>query len=114
MLHLLAGRSGGHRGMNRRDLGGGAASALDGAVHVALKLDAGVLAGEEEPPERTREPGAQRRIERGIEKRVAAARERILLPHDLARADEIGALRPEPLERFRQGERTVFRDEGLR
>src|SRR5438067_3901409 len=100
--------------MNGGDLGRGAATALDGAVHVTLKLDAGVLAGEEQPSERTREPGAQRRIECRIEKRVAAAREGILFPHDLARADERGALRPEPFERLGQAGWTLPRDDRLR
>ena len=52
------------RAVDGGDFGGGAAAALDRAVHVALPLDAGVLAGEEQPPGRPRQPGAQRRVER--------------------------------------------------
>src|SRR5438132_338903 len=37
--------------MDRFDLGGGAAAALDGAVHVPLPLETGVLAGEKEAAE---------------------------------------------------------------
>src|SRR5262249_46287419 len=78
-----------------------AASALDGAVHVALPADAGVLAGEEQAAAGPGEPRPERRIEGRIEEGVAAAREGVLLPDDLARGDELGAVDAEPGERGR-------------
>src|SRR5262245_712520 len=100
--------------VNGSDLGGRPAAAFDRAVHVALPLDAGVLAGEEQPPARTREPRAQRRIVRRGEIRVPAARQRFLLPHDLTPRAELRAVGPEPFERTRQSLRPVFRHDRLR
>src|SRR5207244_4566884 len=82
-----------------RDFGGGPASALDGAVHVALPANARVLPREEDAAERPGEPDAQRGIEGRIEEGVPAARPWILFPHDLTRGDEIRVLRSEPVER---------------
>ena len=100
--------------MNGGDFGRRAAAAFDGAVHVSLPLDAGVLAGEEETAAGTREPGAQRRIERGIEIRIAAARQRVVLPDDLTGSEQRGALRSEPVERVGEPLRAVARDHRLR
>src|SRR5262245_442571 len=100
--------------VNSSDLGGRPAAAFDRAVHVALPLDAGVLAGEEQPPARTREPRAQRWIVRRGEIRVPTARQRFLLPHDLTPRAELRAVGPEPFERTRQSLRPVFRHDRLR
>ena len=87
--------------VNGGDFGGSSAAAFDRAVHVALPPDAGVLAGEEEAPAGLREPRAQRWIECRIEIRVAAARQRVVLPDDLARRRASSArLPPEPVERI--------------
>ena len=51
-------------------------AAFDGAVHVALPLAAGVIAGERDPAERPRQLGAPFRFEVGTEHRVTAARVR--------------------------------------
>src|SRR5580765_8782534 len=85
--------------MGGSDFGCGAASALDGAVHVALPLEAGVLAGEEQPAERSCEPRPQIRIERGIEIGVAAARPRVGLPCGLVTANHIRLACAKPVER---------------
>src|SRR6266498_2454514 len=77
-------------------------TAFDGAVHVALPLDARVLAREEQAAARSREPRAQRGVEGGIEDGIPAARMLILFPHDLARGHELRPLRAEPFERLRQ------------
>src|SRR6185312_10683655 len=99
--------------VDSRDFGGGAQAALDGAVHVALPLDAGVLAGEEQAAGRTRQPGAQRGIEAWIEEGVAAARVRILFPHELARRDQFGVIGAEPVERVDEPARALPRDDRL-
>src|SRR5581483_7746607 len=75
--------------MDRFDFGRGTAAGFDGSVHIALPLEARVLAGEEQPAERAREPLAQRRIEGRIEEGVAAPRPRIGFPDDLPRSDEL-------------------------
>ena len=49
--------------MDRRDLCRGATAAFNGAVHVALPLDAGVLAGKEEATERARKMGVSDKVE---------------------------------------------------
>src|SRR5436305_13149299 len=78
----------------RNDFLGRSPPALYRAVHIALPLDARVLAGEEQTAERPGEPRAQRRIVRGIEEGVAAARPRGVVPSHLTRCDEIGMVRP--------------------
>src|SRR5438046_2756767 len=89
--------------MHGRHFGGRATAALDRAVHVALPADARVLAGEKEAPRRPRQPGAQRRIECGIEVRVAAARPGVGFPDDLRRGDKLLLARSEPVERGCEG-----------
>src|SRR5436190_23937757 len=84
--------------MGGSDFCRGAASAFYGAVHIALKLEAGVLAGEEEPAARSGEPGPEIRIERRIEISVAAARPRVGLPGGLVTADHIRLARAKPVE----------------
>src|SRR5581483_6712186 len=96
------------------DFGRGAAPAFDRTVHVTLPADAGVLAGEEDPSARTREPGAQLGIEGRIEKRVAAARQRIVLPHNLLRREKLRAMRAEKIDGADEALRAVLRDDRLR
>ena len=74
--------------MRRRNLRRGTAAAFDRAVDVSLPLDAGVFTGKEEPPAGSREPRAERRIETRVEVRIAAARQRIVLPDDLPGRDK--------------------------
>ena len=50
---------------------------------------------------------------RRSEIRVAAARQRFLLPHDLTPRPELSPVRPEPLERTRQSLRPFFRHDPL-
>jgi hypothetical protein len=69
--------------MDRRDFGRGAASAFDRAVHVSLPSDAGVLAREEQPPARSRQPRPKIGRERRVKERVATTRVRIVLPDNL-------------------------------
>src|SRR5262249_18723527 len=78
-----------------------------GAIHVALPLETRVLAGEKQTAERPREPLAQRRIERRIEVRIAAARPRIGFPDDLPPREQLRARRAEPLERAGQARHAV-------
>src|SRR6185436_18410415 len=58
-------------------------------------------------------PGAQRRVEAGIEIGVAAAREGVLLPDDLARDGRLG-VRAEPVERIGEPAYAVLGDDRLR
>src|SRR4029450_5567303 len=66
--------------VERGDLRRRAKACFDRAVHVALVLDARVLAGEHHAAGGSRKPGAPRRIERRIEVRIPAARPWIVVP----------------------------------
>src|SRR5204862_3777977 len=55
-----------------------------------------------------------RRIEGGIEERIAAARPGFRFPDDLTRPDKRDAGRSEPVERIRQAFDALFRDNRLR
>ena len=100
--------------MRRDDLRRRAPPAFDRAVHIPLPLDAGVFAGKEEPPAGPREPRAERRIETRVEVRIAAARQRIVLPDDLPGRDKRRALRSQPVERVGQALRPFPREDLLR
>ena len=55
-------------------------AALDGAVHEALPLHAGVLPGKDDSPGWTPQPRAQARVEVGAEHCIATARQWIVFP----------------------------------
>src|SRR5207253_9303306 len=65
--------------------------------HIALRLPAGVLTGEQDRPRGAPEPAAQPRIESRIEVGVTAARPLVVLPHDGAGVEQTGRL-PQPRE----------------
>src|SRR5690349_12968693 len=95
--------------MCRGDFSGGTAAAFDGAVHVALPGDTGVLACEKQPSTWLREPAAKRRVERGIEYRVAAARPGIGFPPKLPPGVQRYLIGPEPVQRANDSRDAVFR-----
>src|SRR4026207_161617 len=99
MRHVVSGL----RAMCRSYFGGGALSALDRAVHIALSVEAGVLACEEDAPERPGEPRAERGIVGRSEIPSPAARPRIARPGDVAMADELRIAGAEPVEIVREG-----------
>src|SRR5438034_1060365 len=88
--------------MDRFNFGGCAPAALDRAVHVPLPAETRMLARKEKPAERAGEPLPQRRIEGGIEVRVAAARPGVRFPDDLSPSDKLCVGRSEPVERAGQ------------
>src|SRR5437764_784208 len=68
---------------------------LDPAVDVALISDARVRAGKDDPAGRTREPRPPERVVTGMEVRIAAARQRIVVPDDRLRGEQLPGF-PQP------------------
>src|ERR1700738_607898 len=99
--------------MDGHDLGRSVASTLDRAVHITLPPDAGVLAREEQSTARSGQPRSKVRGERRVEEGIATASVRVMFPPDLMRGDQIGAARPEPIERSCQPARTFLRNDLL-
>src|SRR5215813_13822406 len=97
--------------MCRGDFSGGAATAFDGAVHIALPRDAGVLACEKQPSAWLREPAAKGGVEGGVEDRVAAARPGIGFPSKLPPPVQRHLIGPEPVQCTNDSCDALFRND---